>query len=57
MLDFYQKATNFQVLNRTSIAENEAADKLFAQQGVRYEQAILKGPNMLLELTEMKENK
>lgn len=52
MLVFYQKATDYKLLKRITISQNEQADKLFGQIGVQYEQAILKGPNMLLELTE-----
>lgn len=52
MLDFYQKATDFKILKKTNIHHSKAADKLYGQQGMSYETAILKGPNMLLELTE-----
>ncbi|MEM7372070.1 MAG: VOC family protein [Bacteroidota bacterium] len=52
MVAFYQQATNYPLLERTHIASDEAADRLFGQAGIQYEKAILKGPNMLLELTE-----
>lgn len=52
MLSFYQKATNYQLLKRIRVEENEAADRLYGKTGIAYETAILKGPNMLLELTE-----
>ncbi|RMG19990.1 MAG: hypothetical protein D6730_20595, partial [Bacteroidetes bacterium] len=52
MLAFYQKATGYELLERTVVANDEAADELFGQKGISYESAILKGPNMLLELRE-----
>lgn len=52
MLDFYQKATQFEVLERTNISQNESADQLYGQEGISYEKAVLKGPNMFLELIE-----
>ncbi len=52
MLTFYQEATQYKLVKRTTIQDSEEADKLFGQAGISYEKAILKGPNMLLELTE-----
>ena len=52
MLDFYQRATNFQLLKREKISQNQAANALFKQDSISYEIAILKSPNMFLELTE-----
>ena len=51
MLAFYQRATNFELISREKISENETANKLFADR-VSYEIATLKSPNMLLELTQ-----
>lgn len=52
MLSFYQKATGFDLIKREKISRSKVADKLFGINQVSYETAILKGPNMLLELTE-----
>ncbi len=52
MLDFYTRATGYPVSQRITIKENEAADELYGKTGIAFERAILKGPNMLLELTE-----
>lgn len=52
MLTFYQKATGYKLLKRTNITQNKAANILFGQDSISFETAILKGPNMLLELTE-----
>jgi len=51
MLGFYQRATNFKLINREKISNNEAANKLFGDT-VSYEIAILQSPNMFLELTQ-----
>ncbi len=51
MLDFYQRATDFELLSRELVSENAAANKLFGQEDVRFEKATLKSPNMFLELT------
>ena len=51
MLDFYQRATNFELINRATISGNEAANKLYGD-SVSYEIATLQSPNMLLELTQ-----
>lgn len=52
MLDFYQRATNFKLISRVSIRENEVANILFNSDSISYEIATLKSPNMLLELTQ-----
>ncbi len=52
MLDFYQRATNFELISREKINTNESANKLFGLDSISYEVATLKSPNMLLELTE-----
>ena len=51
MLDFYQRATNFELINREKISDNDAANKLLGDT-VSYEIATLKSPNFLLELTQ-----
>ena len=56
MLDFYQRATNFELIKREKIYQNSAANALFNQDSISYEVAILKSPNMLLELTEFNNN-
>ena len=50
MLDFYQQATDFELVRRDTVAGSAAADTLYGVQDVRYEVAVLKAPNMLLEL-------
>jgi len=52
MLDFYQRATNFDLVKREKISGNVAANTLLAQDSVSYEIAILKSPNFWLELTQ-----
>ena len=56
MLAFYLKATNFELVKREQVRGNEKANKLFGHEDIVYEIAVLKGPNMLLELTEFKQN-
>jgi len=51
MLQFYQSATNFELISRFTIRNNKAANILFGVDSIAYETAILKGPNMLFELT------
>ncbi len=51
MLDFYQRATSFELIKREKINQSSAANTLFNQDSISYEVAILKSPNMLLELT------
>ncbi len=52
MLDFYQRATNFELISREKINNKEAANKLFGKDSISYEIATLKSPNFLLELTQ-----
>lgn len=52
MSDFYQRFTVFEEVQRITVKNNKAADLLFGQDSVSYTKAILKGPNMLLELTQ-----
>lgn len=52
MLNFYQSATDYKVIERYEMKSNEVAAILFGKDSISYETAILKGPNMLLELTE-----
>ncbi|GAC12582.1 VOC family protein [Paraglaciecola chathamensis] len=53
MLKFYQDATGFEVIKRETV-KGSIADKLFGHEGIEYEVAILKAPNMLFELTSFK---
>ena len=55
-LAFYQGATQFELLRRESVSLNEQASKLFGQDNIAYEIAVLRGPNMLLELTQFEGN-
>lgn len=55
MLAFYQAATDFEVIKRYTVQDNSAANVLFGRDSISYETAVLKGPNMLLELTEFEE--
>ncbi len=52
MLSFYQEATGFEVVKREKVSRSKNADLLLGMNGISYESATLKGPNMLLELTE-----
>ncbi len=52
MVDFYQNATNFELIKREKISDNPIANTLFAQDSVSYEVAVFKSPNFLLELTQ-----
>ena len=52
MLEFYQKATNYEVIRRYSVVDDDRANSLFGMDSIAFEKAVLKGPNMLLELTE-----
>lgn len=56
MLDFYQKATHFELVSRRTINNSVVADRLYGSEGISAEIAVLKAPNMLLELTEFKAN-
>lgn len=52
MLPFYQKATGFDLIKREKISKSKVVDTLFGVTGLSFETATLKGPNMLLELTQ-----
>ncbi len=56
VLAFYTQATNFELVRRQKIAANSDADALFGRDDVVFEIAILKAPNMLLELVEFEHN-
>ena len=56
-LDFYLTATNFKLVKREVVANNNDADRLFGRKGVAYERAVLEAPNMLFELTEFSHNR
>ena len=56
-LAFYRNATNFELVKREKVSQNTDADLLFGRQGVEFEMAMLKAPNMLLELIEFEHNK
>lgn len=57
MLDFYLKSTGFELLRRHKISGSQDADTLFGRENVALEMAIIKAPNMLLELIEFEHNK
>tara|TARA_Y100000385_G_scaffold282894_1_gene338103 strand:+ start:1273 stop:2073 length:801 start_codon:yes stop_codon:yes gene_type:complete len=52
MLEFYQSATDYKIVKRYQVEGNSAANALFGMDSICYEIAVLKSPNMLLELTE-----
>lgn len=52
MVEFYQKATDFEMVKREKVSSNAAADKIYASEGIAFERVTFKAPNMLLELTE-----
>jgi len=56
-LAFYRKATSFELVKREKVSQSQDADLLFGRQGVVFEMAMLKAPNMLLELIEFEHNK
>lgn len=56
MITFYQSGTDYEVIKRYTVNNQEASNKLYGMDSVFYQRAILKGPNMLLELTEFKHN-
>jgi hypothetical protein len=47
-MGFYQKATNFEVIERKTIRNNVITDSLFASPSVDLEVAILKSHQILL---------
>lgn len=55
MVAFYQAATSYEVIKRYTVKDNAAANRLYGQDSVAYETAVLRGPNMLLELTEFED--
>ena len=57
VLAFYQQATGFELLRREKVARNKDADQLFGHTDIAYEMAVLKAPNMLLELIAFERNK
>jgi len=52
MLAFYQDATGFELIKREKISNSLSADLLLDVEGISIETATLKGPNMLLELSQ-----
>ncbi|MEM6319546.1 MAG: VOC family protein [Bacteroidota bacterium] len=52
MLEFYQNATDFELVSREKIHNNPAANAVFDSDSLSYEVAVLKGRNMFLELTQ-----
>lgn len=56
MLAFYREATDFELVSKQRVAQNEDADLLFGHPGIAFELAVLKAPNMLLELIEFNHN-
>lgn len=56
-LEFYQAATPFELIKHDQIQDDAAADHLFCAEGVSLKRAILRAPNMLLELMEFEENR
>ena len=55
-LAFYKEATDFELVRREKVSTNKDADALYGHDGVAYEIAVLKAPNMLFELIEFKHN-
>jgi catechol 2,3-dioxygenase-like lactoylglutathione lyase family enzyme len=55
-LDYYLAATGFALIRKDQVAASKVADTLYARQDVSFKVAVLKGPNMLLELTEFEGN-
>lgn len=55
-LAFYQQSTNFELIRRETITQNQNADALYGHKGISYEVAVLKAPNMLFELVEFSHN-
>ncbi|MEM8497983.1 MAG: VOC family protein [Pseudomonadota bacterium] len=55
-LDFYQRATGFELISRKRFSNSVAADTLFAHKAVEVEVATLKAPNMLFELMAFSHN-
>ena len=55
-LVFYQAATPFELIKLDEIANDPAADTLFGSEGAQFRRAVLRAPNMLIELLEFKQN-
>lgn len=55
-LAFYQGATGFELVSRSTIKDNLEANTLFGSDAVEVEIAILKAPNLWFELYEFKAN-
>ena len=56
-LAFYQAATPFELIKREQIQNDAASDRLFCTTGAEMKRAVLRAPNMLLELLEFSENR
>lgn len=56
MVDFYQSATDYEVIKRYTVQEDVSADELYNMDSVSFTKVILRGPNMLLELTDFDHN-
>ena len=56
MIDFYKEGTDYEVLKIYEVDNDPSANQLFGIDSLHYERAILKGPNMLLELTQFGNN-
>jgi len=52
VLSFYMNATGFDLVKRERVRQSKIVEALFGVQDLSYETATLKGPNMLLELTQ-----
>lgn len=57
MVDFYQQGTGYEIVGRYHIdGGSTEADELYGVDSVSFTKVILKGPNMLLELTAYEHN-
>lgn len=56
-LDFYRKATDFKLVRREKVSKNPDAESLYGRSDIELEVAVLKAPNMLLELTAFEHNR
>lgn len=57
VLEFYQSATGFTLEKQETVSGNTAADELFGVVGVSFRRAVLRSPNMYLELIEFDTNR
>ena len=55
-LAFYQSATGFELVSRSTIKDDAEANRLFGSDAIEVEIAILKAPNLWFELYEFKAN-